>query len=314
MRLKTLLTASLGGVMLFAGPSLLAQKQPPAPPPPVPVLRVEPLPKPTIVAKPALWKLADADTTIYLFGTVHLLPKEIDWYHGPVATAFEASDLLVTEIEENEMKSAMPLLMKQAYLPAGQNLRDKMGPEARVRYEQALADLNLPAKAFDRNKGWFVAMALPASVMMKRGYGAKSGVETVLARKNRERGGKAVGLESVAFQLSLFDSLDEQQQLTMLDGVVQTLPQYGPLLDKMLAAWVAGKPEELAALVETTGTEDPMLDRFMADRNSNWTVWIDKRMAEPGTVFIAVGAGHLAGMNSVQDVLKQQGVVSTRVQ
>jgi uncharacterized protein YbaP (TraB family) len=150
--------------------------------------------------------------------------------------------------------------------------------------------------------------------MMKRGYGANSGVETVLARKNRERGGKAVGLESVAFQLSLFDSLDEQQQLTMLDGVVQTLPQYGPMLDKMLTAWTAGKPEELATLIEESGTSDPLLDRFLADRNSNWMVWIDKRMAEPGTVFIAVGAAHLAGAKSVNVMLAQKGYKLTRVQ
>lgn len=312
MRLKTLLTAGLGGVMLFAGPSLLAQSQPPAPP--APVVRAEPLPKPTVVAKPALWKLADADTTIYLFGTVHLLPKEIDWYHGPVAKAFEASDLLVTEIEESESKAAAGTLMKQAYLPEGENLRDKMSPEARTRYEQALRDMKLPMKIFDRNKGWFVAMALPAWVMIKQGYGTDTGVETVLARKNRERSGKAIGLETVEFQLGLFDSLDEKQQLTMLDGVVQALPEYGALLDKMLAAWAAGKPEDLAALIEQTGTEDPLLDRFLADRNSNWTVWIDKRMAEPGTVFIAVGAAHLAGGKSVNVMLAKKGYKLTRVQ
>ena len=47
---------------------------------------------------PALWKVADDDTTVYLFGTIHALPEGKDWYSGTIAKAFDASGELVTEI------------------------------------------------------------------------------------------------------------------------------------------------------------------------------------------------------------------------
>ena len=88
-----------------------------------------------LIARPAMWKVADADTTIYLFGTVHALPKDMEWLDGPLATAFDQSQELVTEILESEGNDPKVIqsILDKAMLPPGQTLRAKMGPKARAR-------------------------------------------------------------------------------------------------------------------------------------------------------------------------------------
>ena len=100
------------------------------------------------VVRPALWKLADADTTIYLFGTIHLLPEGINWYAGPIAEAFESSDQLITEIPDTPDGESAALLLKHGVLPAGQSLRATMSQSERGTYEAALAQQGLPIAPF----------------------------------------------------------------------------------------------------------------------------------------------------------------------
>jgi len=52
---------------------------------------------------------------------------------------------------------------------------------------------------------------------------------------------------------------------------------------------------------------------LLIQRNARWAQWIKQRLTQPGTVFIAVGAGHLAGKGSVQEQLKALGISSARV-
>jgi len=79
--------------LLLATPAIAQQQTTPAPVPhtQVPVEEVE-------LDGPALWKAADEDTTVYLFGTVHALPKEIKWMNNTLAEALQSSESLVTEI------------------------------------------------------------------------------------------------------------------------------------------------------------------------------------------------------------------------
>jgi uncharacterized protein YbaP (TraB family) len=82
----------------------------------------------------------------------------------------------------------------------------------------------------------------------------------------------------------------------------------------MLAAWSSGDAEALAALMnEDTAQDRTLYDAIFTNRNANWARWIQERMSRPGTVFMAVGAGHLAGPGSVQDQLRALNIASERV-
>src|SRR5690606_24862456 len=109
---------------------------------------------------PALWQLADEDTTIYLFGTVHALPKDKDWFDSRIERAFASADELVTEVDISDVAASGEALQRAGMLPEGQTLRGLMTPENRMEYEAALVALGLPVEALDRLEPWFAAMTL----------------------------------------------------------------------------------------------------------------------------------------------------------
>ena len=134
-------------------------------------------------AAPAMWKVTNKDTTIYLFGTVHALGKDTAWYGGPIERAYEASDELVTEIKMGDSAGDAAAILARAALPKGQNLRDLMTPNNREQYEETLVSLGLPVEAMDRYEPWYAAMTLSLLPVMQRGFDPQSGAETELASK-----------------------------------------------------------------------------------------------------------------------------------
>lgn len=306
MRIAKLALVPLAAIALL-GPATLAQQSQPTP------QKVEAVPAP-LVAKPALWKIADSDTTIYLFGTIHLLPAGIEWYDGPVATAFEQSKELVTEIPESSDGQMMNLTLKYGMLPAGQSLREQMTADERTKYEGAMTGLGLPPAAFDRFKPWFAALALAILPLQKAGYSMENGIENQLDKRNKALGRPRSGLETLEDQLGIFDGFSPAVQKTYLFSVIDAIPTITTDIDKMVQSWAKGDVEGLAALMNDP-TEDPALyEALLSKRNKNWVVWFDKRMDQPGVVFVAVGAGHLGSKDSVQDLLAQGGIKVTRVQ
>src|SRR6187402_310159 len=111
-------------------------------------------PPPGAVPGPALWKVADADTTIYLFGTVHALPQGKEWFDGRIERAFNASDELVTELDLGDPATTAAEMLQAGTLPEGQTLRAMMTPADRMQYEEALISLGQRVDSFDRLEPW----------------------------------------------------------------------------------------------------------------------------------------------------------------
>ena len=271
-------------------------------------------PAPATIARPALWKLTDSDTTIYLFGTIHALPAGISWLEGPIAKALGSSQTLVTEIPEADPATMQAVVMKTAVLPKGQSLSAMLTPKARVNLGKAFKDNGLPGAAFDHFEPWFVAVTLSTMPMLKQGYSAENGVEVQLTKRAKTQGQSLIGLETVEYQLGLFDSLSQKVQINYLNDVVATLPKMGAELDKLVSHWSAGRPDKLAQVMNANEDDPQLIALLLTNRNKNWANWIKTRMDKPGTVFLAVGAGHLAGKGSVQAQLAARGFKTVRVQ
>jgi uncharacterized protein len=264
--------------------------------------------------RPALWKLADEDTTIYLFGTVHALPKGIDWFRGEIARAFDSSDELVTEIVQSGQTEAQAHTLAVAMLPEGENLREKMTADQRKDYEKALTDLGLPVSAFDRFEPWYVAVALSTMPLLQAGFDPGNGFDVALDAKAAAARRRHVALETMEFQLGLFDSLPMEVQARYLDQIVDHMPTIRDELLDMVEQWRVGNAARLAELMNADEDDPVLVERLITGRNRTWAQWIKARMEQPGTVFIAVGAGHLAGKGSVQEQLSALGYTTTRVQ
>lgn len=268
-------------------------------------------PPPGAVPGPALWQVADEDTTIYLFGTVHALPEGKNWFDGRIERAFNSADELVTEIDVSSAASSAQALQAASALPEGQTLRALMTNENRQQYEAALVGLGLPVEALDKYEPWFAAMTLSLLPLLRSGYQTQSGVELSL---NGRAGDKTRGaLETIEQQVDLFDTLPQEAQLAFLDGTVEKLDDATSTLDAMVAEWLEGDAVALAELLNAELTDPVLYERLLTSRNANWAGWIENRLEQPGTVFIAVGAGHLAGAGSVQEQLKDRGLKVRRI-
>ncbi len=264
---------------------------------------------------PGLWQLSDGDTTIYLFGTIHVLPDGTPWFDARIERAFTAADTVVTEVDLRDTDRVTAALIGAAALPEGSSLRDFLGPQDRAQYEAAMIDLGLQPNALDRFEPWLVALNLNLLPLMQAGYDPASGVETALVAR---AGGKShAALESLDQHVALFDGMEQAQQLSYLNLSIDEVDEVVPSVNEMVTEWLAGDAAALDALLNSdlgAETGDAYLnDRLLINRNANWAGWIAQRMEQPGTVFIAVGAGHLVGAGNVQDQLRQRGLLVTRV-
>jgi len=264
------------------------------------------------VPGPALWAVSDEDTTIYLFGTVHALPKDKPWFDSRIERAFQESDELVTELDLGEAARSAQALQAAAMLPEGQTLRGMMSAENRMEYEAALVTLGLGVETLDRLEPWFAAMTLSLLPLLRSGYETASGVEQALGSRAAD-GKKRGALETIDEQIALFDTMPPEAQLAFLDQTVEALPVASNTLDQMVAEWLEGDAAALATLLNSELTDPALYDRLLTSRNARWAGWIEQRLEQPGTVFVAVGAGHLAGKGSVQDQLRTRGLKVRRI-
>lgn len=268
-------------------------------------------------ASPALWKVADHDTTIYLFGTIHLLPKDTQWRSSAFDKAAAGADTLVVEtvIDESNPAATMSELLQLAVSPGLPPIADRVPAEKRAALQATIAKSGIPAAMFDKLETWAAAFMLLGVQFKELGLDPGSGVESAL-RKQFADGKKTIGqLESNAEQLGFFDRLSEEAQrkflIAMLDGAGDMNTEFKGMLD----AWTRGDVKAIERSFNSDLSDAAELrDALLTQRNANWTKWVKGRLDQPGTVLVAVGAGHLAGEQSVQSMLEKQGVKVTRVQ
>lgn len=270
---------------------------------------------PLLDADPAIWVVKDPDTTIYLFGTFHALDGKSDWFNEEVKAAFDQSGEVVLEIPPTEDKAALqPIIMKHALDTSGKPLSEKLSPAAREKYVKALAELGAPPTAFDQFKPFFAALTVVMAGAQKAGYTGEQGAEAVLTKAAKDDKKPISGLETIDYQMSLFANMPEAEQVKLLEQTLDQLDELGSMFADMNKHWTTGDAEGFAKLMNEMNAQSPMAYKvLMSDRNANWADWIDKRLDKPGTVFMGVGAGHLGGKDSVQDLLAKRGIKSKRV-
>ncbi|WP_315760479.1 TraB/GumN family protein [Sphingomonas sp. Y38-1Y] len=289
-------------VRLLLAALALALAGPAAPPPPVP-------------ADPPLWVVRDADTTIYLFGSVHWLKPDIGWFDDEVRRAFDAADTLVLEtppVEAAEAQRTQDAIGKTA---SGPTLPDRLPAAYRPKLAAALAELGYPAGAFDRVKPWLAATTLSILPLKRRGYDAGAGVEAVLTAAARRSDKPILGLEPRVQQLGYFDALPDAAQMAMLTRQLDNMDKTGDSTDAVLAAWTKGDAAALGRIVDADqrASSAAFGKAILSDRNRRWAAWIARRLEQPGTMFMAVGVGHLTGSDTVQRALSERGLAARRI-
>lgn len=271
----------------------------------------------TPVAHPALWEVSDSDTKIYLFGTIHLLPENYKWRTPKFDQAVKGSQQLIVEtiVDDKNPAKLMTVMAGLGFASGLPPIMERVAPGKRPALQAAIAKSGLPPAAFDRMKTWTAAFILLSNQFKNNGLKGGEGVEAVL-RANFATAGKPVGeLESNAEQLGYFDSLPEPAQRGLLESALDQEQNMSKELASMLAAWSKGDIKAIARTFDDELAVSPELRQaLIRNRNANWSKWIERRMKQPGSVMVAVGAGHLAGKESVIAMLKRHGYRVRRVQ
>jgi len=268
------------------------------------------------VAGPGLWKLQDRDTTIYLFGTIHTLPAGAKWRTKAFDAAFGSAKELMIEVGNIDDEQAVAGELGKAGLAEGlPPLLERVPAAKRPAIKAAIAKSGFPPAAFDRMKSWMAALVLLNVTLKDIGLDPERGVERALITEWKAKGGKVEGFETAADQFGFLNSVSQEAQNKFLEAAADSPEAAKKQFAAMLKAWKAG---DVAGIARTFDDETQMSaelrDVLMKKRNARWAAWLAERMKKPGTVFVAVGAGHLAGADSVQRMLAARGLKAVRVQ
>ncbi|MDO6413181.1 TraB/GumN family protein [Sphingomonas sp. BIUV-7] len=268
-------------------------------------------------ARPALWKLADADTTIYLFGTIHVLPPGLKWRDKTIDAAMGQAQSLtleaVLDTDPGQVAAVITSLGSAKGLPP---LADRVSADKRAMLAALVAKSGLPAPFLDGLKTWAAAVVLTGAALDQIGLKAGAeGVEPQVSALFRAVDKPVEGLETAAQQLGYFDALPESSQRAFLEATLDDPKTARADFDRMIKAWMAGD----VTAIEKSFADEPdftpeLRGLLIAKRDAVWAEALAERLKRPGVQFVAVGAGHLAGTDSVQVFLARKGLKVSRIQ
>ena len=262
-------------------------------------------------SEPALWRIADADSEIWLFGTAHLLPQGVNWRGPRFEAAFAAADELVVETDA-EAAAAQGAALSDRYglLPQGQTLDAQLAPEARAQLTRAAQRLSLDPRAMQSLRPWRAALTLSFSYARTQGLATNEGVEVALLRDARARNLRVSHLETPEQQIRTLADLPRAAEVRFLNSTLQEIESNTGVTDQSDDAWASGDTQALWRLLEpqTKAAGPEVYAALITRRNATWVEEIQRRLHGRGRVFIAVGAAHLIGPDSVVALLRARGV------
>ena len=267
-------------------------------------------------AAPALWVVRDADSTLYLFGSVHVLKPDTAWASDRVDAAFDSADEIWFEIPDMDDPNAGLAFIRQNGISQDRPLSSLLNAEDLARLDAAARGIGASAAQLDPMRPWFAAVTLSVAQIVKAGYQPGSGVELTLLARAREAGKPIKAFETVDQQLGILAGMPEEEQLEFLRYSLKGVDEATEVLDGMVAAWRVGDADGLEAIVIDEWRRDypELYGAMLTRRNADWAEQIEDRLEGAGVSFVIVGAGHLVGDESVQTFLARKGITATRVE
>lgn len=265
-----------------------------------------------VQAGPAMWRVSDADSSIHLFGSIHMFVREIDWRTPEFDAALAAADLVYFEMVFDEAAYATigRMTLVEGRLRDGRTLWDVLtGDQAEI-VRHAIVSAGLDPLAFDYMQPWMAELMLSGGGIQD----AKAGVEIqVDAEVPTER---KRGLESAEEQMGFFASVSESDQVANLVSTAEQLSMVDgrEVIEQLTEAWANGNVGELDLLNrEELGGGDARYDLLITRRNERWIGELKSLLANNDNALVIVGAGHLVGEDGVPELLRKAGYTVERV-
>jgi len=271
----------------------------------------------TIGATPALFVARDADSTMYIYGTIHLRRTGAAWGGPHVEAALAESQEIWTELEmspEGEARAQAEALRRG--LVADSPLSAHLSAEDNARLATLSQSLGIPPQALERMRPWMAALTLAIVPMMRAGYDAQAGVDRAVAAWGREHGKTPRWFETPEEQINFFASMSEEAQVEMLRQSLEGAEESVEVINQLSDAWDRGDIVALEnGVVGEMRTQYPeVYQSFFVDRNNAWMEVLSRELEGSGVDFVAVGSGHLYGSDGLIAQLRARGVRVERVQ
>jgi uncharacterized protein YbaP (TraB family) len=259
----------------------------------------------------------DADSTLYLYGTVHVRPRGADWGNARVRAAIDESEEVWTElIMSSEADArAQALAVQFGRAPPARPLSSWLSEDENARLNAATARIGLPDGALEGLQPWAAALTLTVVPLMRAGFDPQSGVDRSLDAYADAAGKRMRALETAEQQYRFFDEMSSEQQREMLLEAIEQVDEVAEMIGAMSRTWEEGNEAALARVViDETRREYPELyERLFVVRNNAWMEELVREMEGAGVDFVAVGAGHVIGRDGLVAQFRRRGYRVERV-
>ena len=270
-----------------------------------------------IQADPAYWRVSDADSDVYIFGTFHILPRGLDWQTDALMAAVDSADTLYLEadVHSSEAQAQMQSLIPQYGLnPQGVTLSSMLDDETQALLAEVAPTVGAAPASLEPMQPWLVQVLLSVAKIQQMGYDPNAGAEMQLIAHVRDTDTQFGYFETAEEQIGFLSGIPQDVQV---EGLAETLHEIEDLpqeVDDMVRAWAVGDMETLDAFVNGDMREEApeVYETVIVERNRNWIPQIEHILDGEGTVFIAVGAGHLPGDEGVIELLRDRGYAVER--
>ena len=266
-------------------------------------------------ADPAIWTIRNGESTVYLFGSVHLLKPGTAWRTPELDSILDRADHLMLEVDmaRNSQATAQKFMAERGMYGPDRSLKDALSEDLYAETVKAAQDVGLPEALLQRMRPWYASLVVSMSMIQSLGFDPGQGVEQQIMAEMTARDARITGLETVEEQLSIFADQPEEVGVSMVRDSLRQLKDISDLLDDLTGSWSKG---DLAALEEVLiGGFAPYPKLYQAvvvDRNKRWAPRIRELTGEPGVHLVVVGTAHLLGDDSVIRMLTDQGLEITR--
>ena len=267
-------------------------------------------------AGPALWRVADDDSTLWIFGSIHALPQGLEWRRPEFDAAFAASTVAFfeTSLDPSALVELQMLLVQIGMNPPGRPLSSLLSEEARARYPDVVRGIGLSPAILEPFQPWLASITVAAAALERHGASPTAGVDALLAQEASAAGKELRYFESGEFQMRLFADQPMETQVLMFEETIAQVDQVPELFDSMLAAWMSSDITELerVTMEMMASTPPDMLTQILGDRNRAWADELDTWMQGAGEGIVIVGAGHMIGPDNLIELLEMKGYVVER--
>jgi uncharacterized protein YbaP (TraB family) len=260
-------------------------------------------------AKPPVWVVRDKDSEVVLFGSVHILPRGLDWTPPALTQALMGADDLWFELPIDPASEAWTsqLATANGVLAPDESLFRLMGPADAARLQKLAAAYDVSPVVLDRLKPWLAEVALAAGAYRKADADASSGVEQTLSAMAPQARREA--FETPAEQIGLLAGGPVDEQLASLRETMQEMEDKPDEYRVLVKAWMDGDVAALdrEALAPLLKASPDLFKRMVSDRNARWTKVLDARLKGHGRTVVVVGVGHLLGPGGLPARLRALG-------